>query len=167
MSLTSLSVDRSVPFDRVAVPVGLAVLTWIGLLLAVGYVARLGSLSVLNLLPVFFVGLVFWPVYRVQPWRAGATDRVRAWAGHRRVVFPVVVALAILPLVPFVPDLLVSLLQLPYRGAGVFFGASLFYRQRFGPTAARLLLFFGQSFLELLWLYYLSVGLVGLVRRLR
>lgn len=166
MSLTAPSPD-DVTLDRVAVPVGLAVLTWLGLLLAVGFLARLGSLSLLNLLPVFFVALLFWPVYRIEPWREGATDRVVAWARQRRVVVPVVIGLALLPLVPLVPDLLVSVLQLPYRGSGVFFGATLFYRARFGPAVARLLLVFAQTYLQLLWLYFLAVGLVEVVRRLR
>lgn len=72
---------------------------------------------------------------------------------------------AIVPLVPFVPELVVSVLQLPYRGAGIFYGTSLFYRVRFGPAVARVLVVFAQTYLQLLWLYFLSVGLVGLVRR--
>ena len=171
MSLSGAAETRTVPsLDRalaVAVPVALAVVTWLGLLFVVGFLARLNRLSVLNLLPLFFVGLLFWPVARAAPWREGVTDRARTWTEERAVAFVVVAGLALLPLVPFVPDLLVSVLQLPYRGSGIFFGASLFYRERLGPTAARALLLVAQWYLQLLWLYLVSIGLVGLVRRLR
>lgn len=171
MALSPVVDDRlAVPLERfvaVGVPVGLAVLTWLAVLLAVGFLARLNSLSVLNLLPLFFVGLLFWPVYRAAPWREGMAERVRSWARGQRTEFAVIVVLGLLPLVPPVPDLLVSLLQLPYRGSGIFFGASLFYRERLGPMAGRLLLGFAGTYIQLIWLYLLSKGVVGLVRRLR
>lgn len=171
VSLSSKTEARlTVTLDRVleiTVPVGLAVLTWLALLVAVGFLARLNSLSVLNVVPVIFVGLLFWPIYRAAPWQPGTTTRVRRWARHQQAEFVIVLGLGLLPLVPFVPDLLVSLLQLPYRGSGVFFGASLFYRERFGSLAGRLVLTFGQTYIQLLWLYLLSKGVIGLVRRLR
>lgn len=171
MAVSPSSADRvTVAIDRiapVAVPVGLAVLTWLALLLIAGFFARLGSLSLLNLVPLFFVALLVWPVYSVAPWREGATARVRAWAAPRRPAFVLVAVLGALPLVPVVPDLVVSVLQLPYRGAGSFYGASLFYRERFGRPAGWLLLTAAQSYLQVLWLYFLSVGLLGLVRRVR
>lgn len=151
----------------VAVPVGLAVLTWLALLLTIGFLARLNSLSVLNLVPLFFVVLLFWPVYLAAPWRDGVSERVRSWARGQTTEFAVAVAFGLLPLVPVVPDLLVSVLQLPYRGSGIFFGASLFYRQRFGPPAGRVLLNFAQVSIHLVWLYLLSKGTVGVARRLR
>lgn len=157
-------VDRAF---ELGVPVGLAVLTWLALLLAVGFLARLTALSFLNVLPVFVVGLLFWPVYRAAPWRAGMAERVRRWSHDRTTEVGVLVGLGLVPLVPVVPDLLVTLLQLPYRGSGIFFGASLFYRQRLGPTAGRLLLVFAQTYLQVIWLYLLSKGVVGLARRLR
>lgn len=171
MSVSAPAEDRTIPaIDRLltaAVPVGLAAVTWLGLLLTAGFLVRLNRVSLLDLLPVFFVALLFWPVLRAAPWREGAADRVRAWAGDRFAEFAVVAGLAVLPLVPVVPDLLVSLLQLPYRGSGVFFGASLFYRERVGPLAGRMLLAAAQWYLQLLWLYLLSTGIVGLARRLR
>lgn len=157
-------VDRAF---ELGVPVGLAVLTWLALLVAVGFLARLNSLSFMNVLPVFIVGLLFWPVYRAAPWRAGMGQRVRRRAQDRTTEAGVIVVLGLLPVVPVVPDPLISLLQLPYRGSGVFFGASLFYRHRLGPTAGRLLLAFAQTYLQLVWLYLLSKGLVGLARRVR
>lgn len=157
------AVDRLSP---VAVPVGLAALTWLTLLLAAGVLLR-ASLSLSSLVPVFFVGLLFWPVYRAAPWREGASARVRRWVRASRVEFAVLAVLAAVPLVPLVPDLVVSALQLPYRGSGLFFGASLFYRQRFGPAAGRTVLRFGQWYFQALWLYLLATMLVGLGRRLR
>lgn len=155
------------PLAPVAVPIGLAVLTWLTLLLTAGLLARLGSVSLLNLLPLFFVGVLFWPIYEVAPWREGVTARTRRWASRRGPVFVVTGVLAVVPLVPFVPDLLVTLLQLPYRGTGIFFGASLFYRARFGPLVGRLVLGFGQTYLQLFWLYLLATGVVALVGRFR
>lgn len=159
-----ISGDRLVDL---AVPVGLAVVTWLTLLLAVGVLVRVSAPSVLDLVPLFFVVVLLWPVYLAAPWRDGVSARVRRWARDQPTEFAVVVGLGLLPLVPFAPDLLVSLLQLPYRGSGIFFGASLFYRQRFGPTAGRLLLVFAQTTLQLIWLFLLSTGVLGLVRRLR
>ena len=156
--------DRLAP---VAVPVGLAALTWLGLLLVAGFLARLDSLSLFNLVPLFVMALVFWPVVSVAPWREGATGRVVAWVTARWRAFPVVVVLAVLPIVPGVPDLLVRVLQLPYRGGGAVYGATLFYRARFGPMAGRLLFTAAVTYLYLLWLYFVSAGLVGLARRLR
>lgn len=156
--------DRLAP---VAVPVGLAVVTWLTLLLAAGVLLRPGSLSLSNLVPLFFVGLLLWPVYRAAPWRDGTAARVLRWVNRSRAAFAVLAVLFVLPAVPLVPDLLISLLQLPYRGSGLFFGASLFYRERLGPTAARLLLRFGQWYFQALWLYLLATILVGLGRRLR
>lgn len=171
MSLTTASEGRlPISADRLvdlAVPVGLAVVTWLTLLLGVGVLVRVSAPSVLDLVPLFFVVVLLWPVYLAAPWREGVSGRVRGWASRHTTEFAVVVGLALLPLVPFVPDLLVSLLQLPYRGSGVFFGASLFYRQRLGATAGRLLLVFAQTSFQLIWLFLLSKGVLGLVRRLR
>ncbi len=152
---------------RMAVPIGLAVLTWLGLLLTVGFLARLNSLSLLNVLPMFFLVLLFWPIYRVKPWRPGAADRVRHWLAEQTTELAVLVGLWVLPWVPLLPDLLVTLIQLPYRGSGVFFGASLFYRERLSPVIGRLLLNLAQLYIQALWLYFLSKGTVGLVRRFR
>lgn len=149
------------------VPVALAVFTWLAALLALGFIARLNSLSLLNVLPVFFVVLLFWPVYRAAPWRPGLAGRVYRWARDQRLEAAAVIGLGLLPVVPFVPDVLVSLLQLPYRGSGIFFGAALFYRERFGPLAGRILLTFGQTYLQLLWLFFMAKGVVFVVRRLR
>lgn len=160
----AVTVERLV---AVAVPVGLAVLTWLSLLLTVGFLARLNALSFLNLVPLFFLLLLFWPVYRAAPWREGVAERVGRWARDHTTEFAVLVALGILPYVPLLPDLVVTLLQLPYRGSGIFFGASLFYRERLGPMAGRLLLRFAQAYLQLIWLYLLAKGTVGLARRLR
>ncbi len=158
------ALDRAV---ELGVPAGLAALTWLGLALAAGFLARLNDLSVLNLLPLFFVGLLFWPVYSAAPWRPGVAERARSWARRSRAELAVVAVLWLVPLAPLVPELVVSLLQLPYRGSGIFFGASLFYRQRLGPEAGRLLLAAAQAYIQLLWLFLLSKGLVAVGRRLR
>ncbi|MFB6362387.1 MAG: hypothetical protein ABEH59_13840 [Halobacteriales archaeon] len=152
---------------RIAVPVALAILTWLGLLLTVGFLARVNSLSLLNILPIFFLVLLFWPIYSVAPWRPGAGERVQNWIRGQYVEFAVLGGLWMLPIFPLGPDLLVTVIQLPYRGSGVFFGASLFYRERLNPTASRLLLNLAQVYIQALWLYFLSKGTVGLVRRVR
>lgn len=149
----------------IAVPAGLAVGTWFVVLLAVGVIARADSL--LDLLPSFFIGLLLWPVVRAAPWREGVTARTRAWAHRNRGALVVAVVLAVLPALPFVPDVVVTVLQLPYRGSGMFFGASLVYREPLGSAASRTLLRFGQWSFHALWLYLLATGLLAIGRRLR
>lgn len=151
---------------ELVVRVGLAVFTWLAILLAIGFLARIPELSLLNVLPLFFVGLLFWPIYRAAPWQPGLASRVRQWSRDQQMEALAIAGLGLLPLVPFMQDVLVSLLQLSHRGSGVFFGASLFYRERFGSTVARVLLTFGQTYMQLLWLYFLSIGLLAVGRRL-
>lgn len=152
---------------RIAVPVGVAVLTWLGLLLAVGLVLRIDSVSVLNLLQFVIVGVVFWPLWRVAPWREGFTQRVLSFFDGNRSALLAAAGLGVLPMLPGVPGLVASLLNLPYRGSGVLFGASLFYRERLGGTVARVLLRSWQWYLQALWLYILGSAVAALVRRLR
>lgn len=149
----------------IAIPVGLAVVTWLAVLLAVGVTARAGSL--LDALPLFFVALLLWPVLRAAPWREGSAARARAWARANRDALAIAVGLAVLPVLPPVPDLVVTVLELPYRGTSVFFGASLPYRDPLGRVASRSLLRFGQWSFQALWLYLLATGLLAAGRRLR
>lgn len=154
--------DRLAP---IVVPAGLAVVTWLALLLAAGILFRADGLSVF--VPLFFVAILLWPVYSAAPWREGASDRAREWLQNDWPALAVAAGLGVLPVLPAVPDLLVSILQLPYRGSGLFFGATLVYRQRFDPLAGRVLLRFGQWTIQLLWLYLLATLVVGAARRLR
>lgn len=160
----SAGVERVAP---VAVPAGLAVVTWLTLLLAAGVLVRFEGSLLATVVPLFFVALLAWPVYRAAPWRAGVTDRTRRWLDREWPVLAVVAGLAVLPILPLVPDPVVSVLQLPYRGSGLFFGATVFYREQLGPLAGRLLLRFGQWTIQLLWLYLLATLVVGAVGRVR
>lgn len=146
----------------VAVPVGLAVIAWLELLVAVGVVAELDALSLLNLLPLLVVLVMFWPLYLLAPWRPGLTERVVDWAGAHRDGILAAVVLGVVRVVPFAPDLLVGLLNLPFRSAGVLFGAKLFYGERLGTEAGRLVLRFGQWYLEAFWLFVVGTALVRL-----
>jgi len=152
---------------RVLVPVGLAVATWLVALLAVGYLLGIRSLSPFTLLPLSIVVALFWPIVAVAPWREGASARVVFWIVRNRETLVGIVGLALLAALPVTPRLLVRILELPYRGSGIFFGASLFYREHVGPAFADLLLRFGQWYLELLWLYVVATGAVAVGRRMR
>lgn len=151
----------------VVVPVGMAVATWLVLLLLAGLVLRIDSFSLLNLVPLFVVGLMLWPLFVVEPWSDDAAARVLNWVETRRSVLLVTVPLAVVTALSVVPGPLAAILNLPFRVSGVLFGASLFYRERVGAGFAQLLLRFGQWYLELLWLYLISSGIVVLGRRLR
>lgn len=151
----------------VIVPIGLAVVTWLVLLLAVGTVLRIKSFSILDVIPLFVIALMFWPIASIAPWYNGVTQRVLNWLRPRRTVFPVILALFLATQLPLVPDLVVRFLNLPFRVSGILFGASIYYRQFVGPEFAAFLLRFGQAYLEAVWLYILASGIVLLTRRAR
>lgn len=150
----------------VAVPVCLAVLTWLVALLAVGVVASVGVPSLLDLVALFVVGITFWPIYRVAPWRPGMTGRVVEWLRNNRTTIGIAVALLVARSLPFAPGLVVGLLDLPFRSASILFGASVFYRQQVGPEVGHVLLKFGQWYLEIYWLLVIGYFLTPIGRRL-
>lgn len=149
---------------RIGVPILLAVVTWLLLLLLAGYVLRLSTLSLFNLLPLLVFGILFWPVATFEPWRDGAGSRVRAYLRANRTAILVTLVLAALVVFPFVPDLLSRILALPFRASGIFFGASIFYCERLGATVGQAIFRFGQLYLVFLWLYVLSTVLVSVGR---
>lgn len=151
---------------RVAVPTGLAAGTWLVVLVGVGLLARLDS--PLDLLPLFVVGVMLWPVYLAAPWRPGVTGRVLRTVERNRWGIVAAAGLLVVRALPVTPGPLLTLLDLPFRSAGVLFGAGLFYRELFGPAAGRFLLSFGQWYLELFWLFLAGSLLVrlGRLRRL-
>jgi hypothetical protein len=143
---------------RIAVPAALAVVTWLVVLVGVGLVA--GVDSPLDLLPLFVVAVMLWPVYLAAPWRPGLTERVLGAAERNRWGIAAGLGLLLARWLPFAPGELLTLLDLPFRSAGVLFGAGLFYRRLFGPTTGRFLLSFGQWYLELFWLFLAGSFLV-------
>lgn len=152
---------------RVVLPAGLAVVTWLVVLIGVGLVARLDSLSPLNLLPLFVVAIMFWPIYLAAPWKPGLTDRIGDTLGGNRDGVAVAAGLLVVRSLPFTPDVLLTLLDLPFRSAGVLFGAGLFYRRLVSLAFGRFLLSFGQWYLEAFWLFVLGSILAGLGGRVR
>lgn len=165
--------NRRLPVDRaarVAVPAGMAVVTWLVVLLGAGLVLRPGALLAAAI-PLVVVGVMLWPLVAVAPWRNGVTGRVRGWAARQRSSLLVTAGLAAVLAVPFVADLLpgvlVGILRLPFRATGMLFGASVFYRERVGAFAGRTLLRFGQWYLEVLWLYVIASGITMLSESLR
>lgn len=149
----------------VGIPVGMAVYSWLSLLLLVGYVARLDGVSVLNLVPLLVFGLLFWPLVVVAPWRPRVTDRVLAWTIPRRTTLAVTVVLAGVVAAQLVSGLVATALGLPFRASGMFFGASVFYREQVGGAVGRVVFRFGQWYIEFVWLYLVSGVLVALGRR--
>lgn len=150
-----------------AVPAGLGVLTWLVLVVAIGAVAELDSLSVLNVLGLLVIVVMFWPLYLLAPWRPALTERVTDVARGRGTGILVAAALGVLRVLPVTPDVLVGILNLPFRSAGVLFGAKLFYGRRLGAEAGRYVLKFGQWYLEALWLFLIGVALVRFGRWIR
>lgn len=151
----------------VVVPVGMAVFSWLALLLLAGYLLRLDGVSPLDVVPLFVFGLMLWPLTIVRPWREDATPRILAWVSRNRATLALTGALAIVVAVEVVSGLLATILGLPFRASGMLFGASLFYRARVGDGFGWLLFRFGQWYLEVLWLYVFSGALVTLGRKVR
>jgi len=153
---------------RWVVPVGMGVLTWLVVALAVGAVASLGSPSVLSVVLLVGLALLALPIYRFRPWTPGLTDRVLVFARTRRLTLAVAVGLFILVRLPVVTDLLgplVGVLTLPLRAApGVLFGAKVFYTDRLGAPVGRLVFGGGRLYVEFLWLYALGTAVEALVR---
>ncbi len=155
--------DRLSAAARVIVPVGMGILTWLVVLLAVGAVASLGSPSVLSVvLLVGFVLLVL-PIYRFRPWEPALSGRVLEFGRTRRLTLGFAVALFVLLRLPLVPELLgpvVTVLLLPLRATPqVLFGAKVFYADLLGEAPAQALFRAGQLYVEFLWLY--TVGTLG------
>lgn len=148
------------PATRGAVAAGLAVVTWLVVLVAVGVVARLDPSSILSAVSLFVVALVIAPIYAVAPWQPAPGGRVVAWIRANRASVAVAAGLLVVRTLPVAPDPLVGLLDLPFRSAGVLFGVELFYRDLAGPAAGAFLRRFAQWYLELLWLLVLG-GLVA------
>lgn len=146
------------------VPAGLAVVTWLVALLAAGYLLRLKSVTFFTVIPLVVIFALFWPIIAAAPWRPAVSARVVLWAKRNHETLFAVVLLTLVAVLPFTPDLLIRVIELPYRGSGIFFGASLFYRERLGATFAEVLLRFGQWYLELIWLYVLGSALATVVR---
>ncbi len=155
--------DRLSVAARWVVPVGMGVLTWLVVLLAVGAVATLGSPSALSV--VLLVGLVLLalPVYRFRPWEPDLSQRVLEFGRTRGLTLGFAVALFVFLRLPLVPELFgpaMTLLLLPVRAAPqVLFGAKVFYADLLGEAAARALFRAGRLYVEFLWLY--AVGTLG------
>lgn len=147
---------------RFLAPAVLAVLTWLVVLVAIGVLSRFGSPSILNLLSLVVVVVMVYPLTIVAPWRPDLTERLTAWARRNWHGVAGGAVLFVVRLLP-VPGLVGGLLDLPFRSAGMLFGAKLFYAQRLGEPTGQLLLSFGQWYLELLWLFLLGTGLARAV----
>jgi len=156
--------DRLARATDIAVPVGFGVVTWLVVALLAGYLLRLGSLSLINLLPLFVFGILLWPIVAFEPWREAAPPAARDWLRRNRSQILLAGLLVALLAVPFVPDLIARGLALPFRASGIFFGASVFYRQRLGATVGQALFRFGQWYLVALWFYVLASVLVSVGR---
>lgn len=113
---------------------------WLVLLVAFGVFAGLDSLSVLTLVPLLVVVVMLWPLYALAPWRPGLADRVIDRTVANRWGILGAFAVGRLRVFPVTPDLLVRLLDLPFRSAGMLFGAKLFYAERLGPRAGDVVL---------------------------
>lgn len=142
----------------------LAGLTWLVGLLAVGIVAELGALSVLSLLPLAVLALMAWPLYRAAPWRPGLADRAVSTVLATRYGVAAAAVLAGLRALSGTPGALQFVLDVPFRTAGLLFGARLFYADRLGSAAGRLVLRAGLWYLEALWLVLLGTTLARLGR---
>lgn len=136
---------------RALVAAGLAAVTWLVALVAVGVVAEMDTSSALGVLPLFVVALMAAPLYAVAPWRPEPGGRVVAWIRANRTAIGLAVGLLLVRAVPVAPGVLVGLLDLPFRSAGLLFGAELFYRRLIGPAAGEFLRSFAQWYLEALW----------------
>lgn len=152
---------------EVTVPVVLAVMTWVFVLLVVGRLLRFeGALSIV---PLVFVTGLFVPLAMFAPWRNGVSERGLGWiAAHRRslAVTAVFAGLLLLP----VSDLLgpvVSFFQFPLRLTGMFYGATIPYRQYVVPELGTVLFRTSQWYVQLLWLFLLATGLVSIVDGIR
>lgn len=154
-------------FAHVAVPVGLAVVTWLVVLITVGLLARFGSVSILGIISVLVVGVMLWPIAIVAPWRPGVTERVLDWGDGNRTTFGVAVLLLVLRSLPVTPGIVAGILDVPFRSAGTLFDAKLFYAQHVAPAFGQFVLSFGQWYLELFWLFVLAEILVRIVRGFR
>lgn len=148
---------------RVTVAAGLAVLTWLVGLVALGTVAGMESVSPLALVPLLVIALMAWPLYRAAPWRPGLAERTLSWLVRTRYGLAVAAGIAVLRTLPVTPGLVQFVLDVPFRAAGLLFGARLFYAERLGAAAAgRLVLQAGLWYLEALWLVLLGTTIVRL-----
>ncbi len=145
---------------RRLVPVGMGVLTWLLVLIGVGAVLSVGSLSVTSVVLLVALALLFLPVYRFRPWEEGLTDRTLGFVRARRTTLAVALGLFVVVRVPVVANLLgplLGILLLPVRAAPqVLFGAKLFYADRLGELVGQLVFEAGRLYVEFLWLYTLG-----------
>lgn len=157
---------RPVEFERVlhvAVPAGLAVVTWLILLLAFGVAANADGVGDLNLLAAAGVGFMLWPIYLAAPWQPELTDRLLDWAHGYSDAIAIAFGLLVLRWVPFVPGFVTGILNVPFRAAGILFPAKLFYQTVFGVGVSELLLSFGLWYLEAFWLFVIGSVLAGVL----
>lgn len=146
---------------RVAVPAGLAVLTWAVLLVAAGALLRFGPLAAFGAVRLAVVAAMVWPVVAFAPWRPQPDRRLWRWVrSHRR---PLVLAAGLVAALVAVrlldgPAWLLTALTLPaelvepglYRTAGL-------YRDLGGRLLGGAVLGFARWYLTGLWLYGVAV----------
>lgn len=169
-SQPTITSDTHVPSERVigvAIPVAVAVLTWLVGLVTIGVGAGIGSPGILDVLALFVIIVMWWPVYRVAPWQPGMAHRVLEWGRDHRAPMLVAGGLVVVRSLPVTPGILVAVLDLPFRSATILFGVSVFYRQQVGSVVGHGLFKFGQWYLEAYWLLVIGLVIVGLGTKLR
>lgn len=159
---------RTGPEPRAAVAAaGLAVVTWLVVLVGVGVAAGIEPPSPLSAVPLFVVVLMAAPIYAVAPWQPEPGGRVVAWIRGNRAAIAVAAGLLVVRALPVAPGPLVGLLDLPFRSAGLLFGVELFYRELVGPATGAFLRTFAQWYLEALWVLVLGGLVVDAARWVR
>lgn len=152
---------------RVAVPAGLAVLTWAVGLVVVSRLLRFGPLGLHSVLWLGVLVTMVWPIVSFAPWRERPGERAADWVADRRGRLALTALLAGLVAVLRVlggPVVLLEVLVLPTDLlSGGLYGTAAFYRERAGPTVAAGVFWFARWYLLGLWLYGLSIGLAFVV----
>lgn len=163
--------DRLAPIRRVAVPAGLAVLTWAVLLVVLGRLLRFGPLTLYSPLWLGAIGAMVWPIVAFAPWRDRPDERAAAWLRDHRRPAALTVALAGLVVVLRAldgPAFVLGVLVLPTDLlSGGLYATAAFYRDLVGPTGAAAVFRFARWYLLGLWLYAVATGLVVADRAVR
>lgn len=155
-----------VEIARLLIPIGMAVLTWLVLLLSSGALLSLQSVSITTGFVLFGLGVLFIPIYRFRPWDEDLTKRFLGFVERRRFTLTVTIGLFVLVRLPIVSELLgpvFGILLFPLRAVPqVLYGARVFYADNVGEIAGTLLFEFGRLYAEFLWLYTVAAGITWL-----